>query len=294
MKKFTKKLRIFILKVSIRIPFILSEKAFLKMKYKVNMGENLDLNNPTTFNEKLQWLKLYDRKPIYTQMVDKYEAKQIAADIIGEEHIIPTLGVWDSFDKIDFNTLPNQFVLKTTHGCGGIVICKNKSELNKNDAKKIIQKSFKRNHYVYEKEWPYKNVKRRIIAEKYMVDESGTELKDYKFFCFDSVPKFMFIVTGRPHNTRFDFFDMDFNHLPFTHGYPNSSKPTLKPASFEKMKEMATKLSKNLAHLRVDFYDINGHIYFGELTFSHHGGFVPFKPEIWDYKFGEMITLPEK
>lgn len=294
MDKIIKKIRVFIIKVAVRLPFILSDKAFLKIKYRVNIGKKLDLDNPVTFNEKLQWLKLYDRKPIYTQMVDKYEAKQYAAKIIGEEHIIPTFGVWNTFDKIDFDALPDQFVLKTTHGCGGNVICRDKSKFDKKRARRIIEKSLKRNHFVYEREWPYKNVKRRIIAEKFMVDESGVELKDYKFFCFDGVPKFLFIVTGRPYDTRFDFFDMDFNHLPFTHGYPNSSKPTIKPKGFEEMNKLASKLSQNLAHIRVDFYDINGHIYFGELTFSHHGGFVPFNPQEWDYKVGEWLNLPPK
>ena len=263
--------------------------------YKVKMGKRLDIENPQTYNEKLQWLKLYDRKPIYTLMVDKYEVKKYVANIIGEEYIIPTLGVWDRFDDIDFSRLPNQFVLKCTHDSGGLVICKDKSQFDISAAKKKINKCLKHNYYYFNREWPYKNVKPRIIAEQYMVDESGYELKDYKFFCFNGIPKAMFIATDRSdpnEDTKFDFFDMDFNHLPFTNGHPNAKHEIAKPSKFCDMKTLAARLSRDMPQIRVDLYNINGKIYFGELTFFHWSGMVPFVPEEWDYKFGEWLQLP--
>lgn len=273
------------------------DDKMLKKMFKFSFGRELNLENPQTFNEKLQWLKLYDRKPIYTTMVDKYEAKKYVADIIGEEYVIPTYGVWDKFGDIDFDTLPDQFVLKCTHDSGGLAICRDKSKFDIKKAGKKINKSLKRNYYWANREWPYKDVKPRIIVEKYMVDESGYELKDYKFFCFNGEMKLLFVAKDRgleTEETKFDFFDEDFNHLPFTNGHPNSKPPYFKPDNFEKMKELAEKLSKNIPQLRVDFYNINGQIYFGELTFYHWSGLMPFNPPEWDLKLGEMIKLPEK
>ena len=270
---------------------ILPDALYLRLKFFQRMKKFLNLKTPQTYNEKLQWLKLHDRKPEYTKMVDKYEVRKYIADTIGEEYLIPLLGVWDSFDEIDFDSLPEQFVLKCTHDSGGLVICKDKSKLDINAAEKKINKSLKTNYYWHGREWPYKNVKPRIVAEKFMVDESGTELKDYKFFCFDGEPKFLFIATDRPHDTKFDFYDIDFNHLPFTNGHPNADKEIKKPAGFDKMVEIARKLSKGIPHIRIDLYDINGEIYFGEITFFHWSGFTPFEPEEWDYKLGEYIKL---
>ena len=279
----------------LQIAPILSDRFFLKVLFRLRMGYKLNLDNPVTFNEKLQWLKLYNRKPEYTQMVDKVGAKEYVASIIGEEYIIPTIGVWDRVEDIDWEALPNQFVLKCTHDSGGIVICPDKTKLDISAAKRKLKRGLKRDFYSQNREWPYKDVKRRIIGEVYMVDESGYELKDYKWFCFDGVPKALFIATDRGvkgEETKFDFFDADFNHLPFTNGHPNSQRPILKPQGFEKMKELAAKLSEGQPHLRVDFYDINGKIYFGELTFYHWSGTTPFEPVEWDYKFGEWIKLP--
>lgn len=274
----------------------MSDKTYLQCKWWVNNGKKLDLENPVTFNEKLQWLKLYNRNPMYTSMVDKHEAKKYVADIIGEEHIIPTLGVYDSVEDIDFDSLPNQFVLKCTHDSGGIVICQDKTQLNKKEAIKKLRKGLKSNFYWTNREWPYKNVIPRIIAEKYMTDGDG-ELRDYKFFCFDGVPRVMFIASDRfnkEEETKFDFFDMEFNHLPFRNGHPNATKPIERPAGFDEMKMLASKLSKGIPQVRVDFYDINGQIYFGEMTFFHWSGFVKFDPVEWDYKMGEMIELPRR
>jgi hypothetical protein len=272
------------------------DKMYLQLVYREKFGKKLNLKNPRTFNEKIQWLKLYDRKPIYTMMVDKYEVKSYVAKIIGQEHIIPTLGVWDSFEQIDFSSLPGQFVLKCTHDSGGLVICKDKSMLDIEAARRKINRSLSTNYYKWGREWPYKDVKPRIIAEEYMVDESGYELKDYKFFCFDGIPKAMFIATDRGvenTETKFDFYDMNFKHLPFTNGHENSQKELRCPDTFEEMKRLAGLLSRGIPHVRVDFYDINGIVYFGELTFAHWSGMVPFKPDEWDYIFGEWIKLPD-
>ena len=272
-----------------------SDEQFVKWSYYLKFRKRLNLSNPQTYNEKLQWLKLYDRHEEYTQMVDKYEAKKYVASVIGEEYIIPTLGVYDSFDEINFDELPNQFVLKCTHNSGGIVICKDKQNLDIKKSRKLMNKWMKKNPFWSNREYPYKHVKPRIIAEQYMEDESGYELKDYKFFCFDGDVKYIFVATDRGkeyEETKFDFFDMDWNHLPFTNGHPNNPEPIKKPENFEKMKALAHELSKGMPHVRVDLYNICGSIYFGELTFFHWSGMTPFVPEEWDYKFGECIKLP--
>lgn len=275
---------------------IFSDKIFLKMLYYVNMGKKLDLDNPVTYNEKLQWLKLYNRNPEYTKMVDKYEAKQYVAEIIGEEYIIPTIGIYNNVDEIPWDNLPDKFVLKCTHDSGGIVICKDKSTLDIEKAKRKISKGLKKSYYPRNREWPYKNVIPRIICEEYMVDESGYELKDYKWFCFDGEVKALFIASdrGNPNEeTKFDFFDKDFIHLPFTNGHPNAHIMPTKPKGFDTMKKMAAKLSHGMPHARIDFYDVNGQVFFGEITFFHWSGIVPFVPEKWDYTFGTWIKLPK-
>ena len=274
----------------------LSDEAFLKRKFKLVFGKELDLDSPQTYSEKLQWLKLYDRKPEYTQMVDKYEAKRYVAERIGEEYIIPTLGVWDSFDEIDFDSLPDQFVLKCTHDSGGLVVCTDKSKLDVAAAKTKIESCLKRNYYVHSRDWPYKDVKPRIIAESYMEDAETGELRDYKFFCFGGKARLLFIATERQSadsETKFDFFDMEFNHLPFRNGHPNAEKLPAKPEHFEKMWELAEKLSAGIPQLRVEFYEANGKVYFVELTFFHWSGMKPFEPEEWDLTLGKWIELPE-
>ena len=271
---------------------IKSDEIFIKWEYYFGMHKFPNLQNPQSYNEKLQWLKLHDKHSEYTQMVDKYEAKEYVKNIIGEQYIIPTLGIWDKFEDIDFKKLPDQFVLKCTHDSGGLVICKDKNKLDINKAKKKINKSLKRNYFYEHREYPYKDIKPRIIAEKYMVDESGTELKDYKFFCFNGKCKMLFIATDRPHDVRFDFYDTNFNHLPFMQGHPLAEKDIKKPNGFDEMLHLSEVLSQNIPHVRVDFYDINGKVYFGELTFYHFSGNVPFEPEEWDYKIGEWLELP--
>ncbi len=274
------------------------DKIYLKIAYKLSLKKKLNLKNPQTFNEKLQWLKLYDRKPEYTKMVDKYEVREYIASKIGEEYLIPLVGgPWNSFDEIDFDKLPDQFVLKTTHDSGGVVICRNKSEFDKQKARTLLTKSLKYSFFWRGREWPYKNCKPRIIAEKYMEDEKTAELRDYKFFSFDGEVKTLFIATDRQkvdEDTKFDFFDMDYNHLDFRNGHPNAKIYPEKPKTFDEMKRIAAVLSEGIPQVRVDLYEVNGKIYFGEMTFFHWSGFVPFEPEEWDKNFGDWIKLPRK
>ena len=271
----------------------IDDRTFIKWEYFSGMGKFPDIENPKTFNEKLQWLKLNDIHEEYSRLVDKYDAKEIVGKRIGNEHIIPTLGVYDHFDEIDFDKLPDKFVLKTTHDSGGVVICMDKRDKTISNARKKINKSLRHNYFYEHREYPYKNIKPRIIVEQYMVDESGTELKDYKFFCFNGIPKMLLIVSGRGKDQRQDFYDMDFNLLPvYRKEHPNSGIIRHMPAGYEKMKCLAEQLSANIPHVRVDLYDINGNIYFGEMTFYSGSGNIPFEPEEWDYKIGEWLKLP--
>ena len=274
----------------------MSDELYLKIAYRARMRLKLNLEKPQRYNEKLQWLKLYNRRPEYTMMVDKYEVKKYVANIIGQEFIIPTLGVWDSFDDIDFSKLPEKFVLKCTHDSGGLIVCKNKETLDISAARTKINRCLKHSFFWGMREWPYKDVKPRVIAEQYMEDKQTGELRDYKFFCFGGEVKALFIATERMkgEETKFDFFDEQFNHLPFTNGHPNAEMMPQKPLRFEDMKILAEKLSKDIPHVRIDFYEVDGKVYFGEMTFFHWSGFTPFVPDTWDYKFGSWITLPQK
>lgn len=287
----------FIKNLALKISHFLPDRLYLQLKYWQRMHKWLNLKNPQTFSEKLQWLKLYDRNPLYTTLVDKYAVKKWVGDKIGEQYIIPTLGVWNNFDEIDFDKLPDQFVLKTTHDSGGIVIVKDKKSFDRKKARAKLTQSLKRDYFYHGREWPYKNVPHRIIAEKYMLDKQTQELRDYKFFCFNGTPKMLFVASDRQNpneETKFDFYDMDFNHLPFTNGHPNSSKQIAKPKSFEKMKELAAVLSQHIPHVRVDFYEINGEVYFGELTLAHWSGMMPFEPTKWDKIIGDWLVVPKK
>lgn len=280
-----------------RLSHSLLDKQYIKLTC-FSKKMKMDIDNPQTFNEKLQWLKLYDRRPEYTMMVDKIEVKKYIAEKIGEEYLIPTLGVWDNAEDIDFDSLPDKFVMKCNHNSGlGMAICKDKSTFDTEKARKELRKGLKQDYYLTGREWPYKNVKRRIIAEQYMEDEKTSELRDYKFFCFNGEVKAMFVATERQkvgEEVKFDFFDENFNHLPIRQGHPNAKVAPEKPEKFEEMKKLASKLSQNIPHVRVDFYEVNGKIYFGEMTFYHFSGMVPFAPEEWDYKLGEWTTLPKK
>lgn len=274
----------------------LSADTFLKTMYKIKTGKELNLENPILYNEKLQWLKLYDHRPEYTTMVDKYSVKQFVAERIGNEYVIPLLGIWESVEDIDFDSLPDKFVLKTTHDSGAIIICKNKKVFDINSAKKRLKYFLKRNYYDCNREWPYKNVKPRIIAEAYMEDSTYKELRDYKFFTFGGVPKVLYVAQGRGTNgeTLADFFDMNFNHLNLKIDHEMAKIPPEKPKRFEEMKRLAATLSKGTPQLRVDFYEVDGNVYFGEMTFFHCSGFEKFHPEEWDKVFGDWVKLPVK
>ena len=272
------------------------DKIYLKKKFKKKMGYQLNLKEPKTFNEKLQWLKLYDHKPIYTIMVDKYEAKKYVADIIGEEYIIPTYGVWDRFEDIDFDSLPDRFVLKTTHDSGGVVICRDKSIRNIESARIKLSKSLKNNFYYQGREWPYKNVKPRIIAEEYIEELDSSSVPDYKVHCFNGVPKVILVCKDRfsEQGLTEDFFDVNWNHLDVKRPHLNISSTEIpKPHSLKGMLDLAEKLSKSLPFVRVDYYLINDKIKFGELTFYPASGFEKFEPEAFDDEMGNWLSIKQ-
>lgn len=273
----------------------LPDKLYLQILFFLHFGRFINLKNPKTFSEKLQWLKLYNRRPEYTQMVDKYAVKQYVADKIGTEHIIPTIDVWNRPEDIDFDKLPNSFVLKTTHsgGSSGVVICKDKSKLNIKKAIKKLKKSLKTDLSKSKKEWPYRNVPRKIIAEKYMEDEYG-ELRDYKFYCFNGEVKFIKVDYHRFSEHRRKIYDTQWNLLPLIYVCPNNNDDLIMPKNFEQMLDIAKTLSKNIPHLRVDLYNINGKIYFGELTFFPTSGYRYLIPNEWNYKFGDWLKLPSQ
>lgn len=271
------------------------DKLYLKLKFRLVMGQKLNLDNPNTFNEKLQWLKLYNRRPEYTTMVDKYAVKQYVADKIGEEYIIPTLGVWDNVESIDWDSLPNQFVLKTTHGGGGggVVICKDKNTFDKEGAKQKLQKSLDSDIYLNFREWPYKDVLKRIIAEQYMTDESGVELKDYKFFCFNAKVRCFKVDFDRFINHKANYYDRDAKLLPFGEicCMPDFNRQFEKPKNFDKMVDIVETLSEGIPFVRIDIYNTDGKIYFGEITFFPAAGMGKFEPKEWDETLGELIRL---
>ena len=276
---------------------LLNDEQYTRLVYRVHMGERLNLAHPKKYNEKVQWLKLYDHNPLYTTIVDKFAVKDYIRNIIGEEYVFKTLAVWEKFDDIDFDMLPNQFVLKTTHGGGnsGVVICKDKVSFDINAARVKLNKSLKQDAYMTSREWPYKNVPRRIIAEEYMEDKRTGELRDYKFFCFDGEPKALFVASERQKRSEpcFDFFDTGYHHLDLRCSHPLADVTPEKPGSFEEMLKLARKLSQGFPHVRVDLYDINGRPYFGELTLYHWEGLMPFYPESWNDTFGSWLKLPE-
>ncbi len=273
----------------------MSDEMFLRKKFRVRMGYELDLENPKTFNEKLQWLKLHDRKAEYSTMVDKYEVKNYVAGLIGQEYIIPTYGVWDRFDDIDFDRLPDQFVLKCTHDSGGLVIVRDKKKLDRSAARKKIEGCLQREYYWFGREWPYKNVRHRILAEQLLTDEGRDVMIDYKVLCFNGEPRLIEVHQGRysDHHTQ-DFYDTDWNLTDISQSEdPRSFKPIPRPAALEEMVTLSRTLAKGLAHIRVDWYLIDGKLYFGELTFYDGDGFCPFDNPEDDLMLGSWITLPE-
>ncbi|MBO7544063.1 MAG: glycosyl transferase [Bacteroidales bacterium] len=279
----------------------LPDKLYLSLQYRCRMGRKLRLDDPQTFNEKIQWLKIHDRNPLYPTLVDKVAVKQWAAEKIGEEYIIPTLAVWDSVEQIDLNALPERFVLKCTHDSGSAVICTDKASFDLEAAKRKLAARLALDYGRKFREWPYISVPRRIIAERFLDSarndkgDARNDLSDYKFFCFGGKPELLFIATERNNpddETRFDFFDADFRHIDVRNGHPNADVPPQKPEGFELMKKLAATLSEGIPFIRVDFYEADGKVYFGEMTLYHWSGLRPFEPESYDLDFGKMIKLP--
>ena len=274
----------------------MDDEPYLKLAFKVKMGYPLNLDKPRTFNQKLQWLKLYNRKPLYTQLVDKYAVRQYIAEKIGEEYLIPLVGgPWNSADDIDFDLLPEQFVLKCNHDSGGVIVCRDKSKLDIPAVKKKLEHKLAVNYYKSSREWPYKNVKPCIIAEKYMEDSSGVNLNVYKFLCFDGEPRIIqTIQNDKTAYESIDYFDLDWNLLELKQNYPNSAHPLKKPELLEDMIAISRKLCEGFPFIRTDLYEINGRVYFSELTFYSDSGMAKFDPPEWDEKIGSWLKLPEK
>ena len=289
--------KIYNYKVVDRLLRLIPDKLYISLMYLKNIRRWPDINHPKTFTEKLQWLKLYNRKREYIKLVDKYAVKNYVSKIIGEEYIIPTLAMWNSVDEIDITKLPNQFVLKWNHDSGSIILCKDKSNFNIDEAKERLRSGAKRSGYWYGREWPYKQVKPCVIAEKYMVDESGTELKDYKFFCFNGMVNFFKIDFDRYSNHRANYYNLDGKIMPFGEIVcpPDFSKKIEIPANIKEMVGVVEKLSHSVdsPFLRIDLYNVNGNIYFGEITLYPASGFGAFTDMSWDDKLGEMLALPE-
>lgn len=289
--------KLFLYFLNKRIFYLLPSKNFLKIKFRLKLDYKLCLKNPETFNEKLQWLKLYDKNPRYTNLVDKYQVRGIVEEMIGQEYLIPLLGVWKDFNEINFSQLPDKFVLKCTHDSGSVFICKDKYTLNYKDIKSRINKALRKNYYYLSREWPYKHIKPRIICEKYLMDELNDDLKDYKFMCFNGKVKCCFVCSNRSSSKglKIDIYDIDWNKMNFERvGHLNSQEVIERPTNYKKMIELSEKLSQNIPFIRVDFYEVNGKVYFGELTFFPGAGFEKFAPESYDYLLGSWIKLPQK
>lgn len=263
---------------------------------KEQVGYEPDLDHPRTFNEKLQWLKLNDRNPRYTQLVDKYAVKEYVAEVIGEKYVIPTLGIWDDPEQIDFDILPNQFVLKCTHDSGSSILCRDKMNFDCVRAKEKLRENLGRNYYYIGREWPYKNVRPQILCEKYIGTYPNEELPDYKIMCFNGQAKCSFVCSERfsDDGLKVTFFDMDWNVMPFERHYPKSKAPIEKPRNYHKMIELAEKLAYGLTFVRVDFYEVEGDLYFGELTFYPGNGLEEFRPTEWDGILGDWLRIPQE
>lgn len=277
-----------------RIMQLIPDRWYLMLKYRKNFGRWPDLRNPRTFNEKLNWLKLHDRNPLYTRMVDKAEAKSYVAERIGAQYIIPTLGVWDSADDIDFDSLPDEFVMKATHDSGRVIICRDKLTLDCEWAREEMRKSLKRNFYAVTREWPYKNVRPRIIAEKLLHADDGSELADYKVHNFNGVPRAILVCRDRFKDTGLteDFFSDDWTHLDVRRpGHPNAPVLEPRPKELEEMLTLSEMLAKDYPFMRTDFYTVGGKVYFGEITLYPASGATPFDPAEYDDLFGSYIDL---
>lgn len=278
---------------------IISDKTFLCEQYEDYMGEKPNLENPQKFTEKLLWMKLYGRNPIYTQMVDKYEVKKYVEEHIGQKYVVPAYGVWHSFDEIDFSQLPDQFILKCNHDSGSYVICKDRKTFDKKNAHKILDAALKKNFFWKFREWVYKNVDRRILAEQYIPTLGQKNSVEYKLMCFDGEVKTITVCSGIPHQVsapwNFDNYSRDWKRQNW---YGNSNKPLGKdfkrPKEMDEIIALSEKLSKGIPHVRIDWYITNGQIYFGEFTFYPWAGYIKFEPKEWNLKVGEWMKLPDK
>jgi len=275
------------------IRHLISNSLYVKCNYKWVTGGKLNLKNPRSFNEKIQWLKVYERNPMYTILSDKYCVREYVSRKIGEQYLIPLIGVYDDVDDIPWDELPTKFVLKCNHASGTNIICKNRETLDIRDSIKKLKKWMRTNYYWYSREWSYKNIKPKIVCEKYMVDESGVELKDYKIFCFHGEPKLIQVDYNRFKGHKRNLYDISWNYIDVSIKYPNDSKVYIeRPEKLEEMLELAKKLSADYPHVRVDFYSISGEIYFGEMTFYHGSGHERFTPKELEIQMGEWINLP--
>lgn len=271
----------------------MSDEKYLKMMFKHMVGYELNLENPKTFNEKLQWLKLYDRNPLYTKLVDKYEVRKYVAEIIGEEYLIPLIGVWDKFEDIDFSKLPNKFVLKCAHDSGSVFICTDKSKFDIEEVKVKINKALKRNYYYLHREWPYKNVKPKIVCEEFISDKDITP-DDYKAMCFNGKVKFIGVHIDRFGNHCLDNYDREWNKTTIAKDGQMSDFVYDKPKQFENMIQLSEKLASIMCHVRIDWFIVKDRLYFGEITLYESAGFDHFDNEEDDYLLGSWIKLPSK
>ena len=266
---------------------------YLKIVYRVKTGRRLNLKHPVGFNEKLNYLKVHDIHPEYTDYVDKCEVRKIVAERLGEEYLLPLIGVWDDFDDIRFSELPDQFVIKCSHDSGSVKIVRNKSAINVEELRAFYKSRLNINTYNLGREYPYKNVKPRMIVEKYMCDENGNAPNDFKFFCFNGEPQFLFVATDRETNVTHTVFDMEFNRIPVNYVHESVRYELKKPKLFDEMKDVARELSKGMRFVRIDLYEVNNKIYFGEYTFFPAGGFYLFHPLQWEKKFGDLIEMDD-
>lgn len=271
---------------------IIPDELYLRIAYRLVTGKTLHLNPPVTFNEKLQWLKLHNRQPLFTQMVDKYGVREFIKERIGEEYLIPVYGVWDKPEDVDFSALPDRFVLKCTHDCGGVIICRDKSTFNKEEAIASLKECMKKNFYYQGREWPYKNVIPRVYAEAYLEDNGETQLTDYKVFNFNGNPRIIQVDFDRYTDHKRKFFDTEWKEMNITFHRPyQSNKVIKKPACMDEMLELSRKLSAGFPHLRTDFYIVNDKLYVGEMTFFHGTGFGKWTPESFDAEMGSWLDL---
>ena len=270
---------------------ITSDELFLKIYYRLAMSKWLDLDNPKTYTEKLQKLKLLNKGQDFSDKVDKLKVREIVKEKIGEDYLIPIIGSWNAFDEIDFSSLPNQFVLKTTHDSGTVIICTDKLTLDRDTAKLKLTNALQRNYFYLSREYPYRYATPKIICEKYMFDENQMELDDYKFFCFHGQPNFVEITTGKGQYKQRGYYNLDLEPMPFTLGNSVNLPLLEEVACFEKMCALARVLAEGLIHVRVDLYVVNSKVYFGEYTFHHSGGVFDVQPTTWDLEIGKMISL---